>query len=86
MKMIGEARNVPRGRERMPINIHPDVRERLRDVLFEDEMRGVGYSEFINRACEIAESEIAQERFEEKARAKSTDRPGAVTGGRYGCK
>ena len=48
--------------ERVPINIHPDVRERLRRVLYQPEFRGAGYSAFINRACEIAETEIAHRR------------------------
>lgn len=45
------------GRE--PINIHPAVRARLRQILFEPELQAVGYSEFINRACEAAETQIA---------------------------
>ena len=48
--------------ERVPIKIHPDVRDRLKNLLFEPEMQAVGYSEFINRACEVAETEIAWER------------------------
>lgn len=49
-------------RDRVPINIDPAVRKRLRDLLFEPELRGVGYSAFINRACEAAETEIANKR------------------------
>jgi hypothetical protein len=52
----------PETDERVPINIAPDVRKRLRDLLFEPEMRGVGYSAFINRAVEAAETEIMESR------------------------
>lgn len=55
-----------RNKERVPINIDPSVRDRLRDLLFEDEFHAVGYSAFINRACEIAETEIAYERTKER--------------------
>jgi hypothetical protein len=48
--------------DRVPINIAPEVRARLRNLLWEREMRGVGYSAFINRACEVAEAEIAERR------------------------
>lgn len=62
-KLIGEARGFDAmGREREPINIHPTVKERLRTLLFEPEMRGVGFSEFIDRAVEAAVAEIAQHR------------------------
>lgn len=47
-------------KDRAPILVHPDVRKRLRDLLFEPEMMGVGYSAFINRACEVAETEIIE--------------------------
>lgn len=46
--------------QRVPINIDPDVRDRLVRLLFISDMRGVGYSTFINRACEIAEAEIRE--------------------------
>ena len=49
-------------RERVPINIDPAVRQRLNDLLWMPEMRGVGYSAFINRACEAAETEIMHKR------------------------
>lgn len=52
----------PHSAERVPIAIDPAVQKRLRDLLFMPEMRGVGYSAFINRACEIAETEIAERR------------------------
>lgn len=49
--------------ERVPIDIDPAVRERLRNLLvFHPELRGVGYSAFIERACEVAETAIAQQR------------------------
>lgn len=44
--------------ERVPINIDPAVRARLRDLLLLPELQGVGYSAFINRACEVAETAI----------------------------
>lgn len=64
MKIIGVSIKSSPDRRREPINIHPDARERLRRLLFEPELRGVGYSEFIHRACDMAESEIATERQE----------------------
>lgn len=60
--MIGHSNRPVEGRERVSMNVHPDARKRLKEVLFESEMHGVGYSEFINRACEVAEGEIAEER------------------------
>ena len=48
--------------EREPILLDADVRERLRSLLFEPEFHGVGYSAFIERACEVAETAIAQQR------------------------
>lgn len=36
------------------IEVHPEVVADLRDLLFEDDMQGVGYSEFIRRAVEAA--------------------------------
>lgn len=56
--LIGETTGRPQG-ERVPINIDIDTRERLINLLYLPEMRGVGWSEFINRACEVAETEIA---------------------------
>jgi hypothetical protein len=47
---------------REPINIRPAVRERLAKLLYQPELRGVGYSSFIERACEVAETEIADRR------------------------
>lgn len=47
-------------RERVPILIHPEVRDRLNNLLHNPELKGVGYSSFIERACEIAETEIAE--------------------------
>lgn len=52
----------PASSERVLMNVHPQVRERLRALLREPEMLGVGYSAFINRACEIAETQIAERR------------------------
>ena len=53
----------PLDNERVPINIHPDVRFRLAALLtHNDEFHGVGYSQFIERAVEVAETAIAQQR------------------------
>lgn len=47
--------------ERVPINIAPEVRARLSALLVSPafEGTGVGYSAFIDRACEAAETEYA---------------------------
>lgn len=43
----------PPSKDRVPINIHPDARERLRNALMDDpRLHGVGYSEFIMRALD----------------------------------
>jgi hypothetical protein len=69
--LIGESNwSAPSG-ERKPINIHPEVREKLVRLLFEPEMQGVGYSEFLNRACDEAYSQIHRERDEVAQRGKS---------------
>ena len=54
------------GTEREPINIAPEVRDRLRSLLFQDGMKAVGYSEFIDRACERAEEELVCKRRGER--------------------
>ncbi len=51
--LIGERRARPGTDEtRVPINIDRDVRAKLNDLLYLPFMRGVGYSEFIQRAIE----------------------------------
>ena len=55
--LVGETTGRPQG-ERVPINIDEDVRERLRNLLYEPDMRGVGYSEFIGRAIDQAYAEL----------------------------
>lgn len=67
MDLIGPQVN-PLDGPREPINIHPDVRTRLRNLLFMAEMRGVGYTEFINRAVEKAEGDIANSRRKKRER------------------
>jgi hypothetical protein len=42
---------------RVPINIAPEVRERLRGLLMQPELQGVGYS-----ACELAEGDLMNSR------------------------
>lgn len=62
MILDGMTRPMPDER-RVPIYIHPNVRQRLHSLLMHnEEMRGVGYSAFINRACEVAETAIAEKR------------------------
>lgn len=56
MALRGPSNWRPRA-ERVPIMIDPEIRERLRLLLFEDDMRGVGYSEFLLRAITAAEQE-----------------------------
>ena len=48
--------NYPEGM-RVPINIDPGVRTNLLDLLYQPWMRGVGYSEFIQRAIDRAYEE-----------------------------
>jgi hypothetical protein len=48
----------PPSSERVLMNIHPDVRERLRALLQEPEMRGMGYSAFVNSAISEAWEEL----------------------------
>lgn len=45
---------------REEIFICPEVRDRLARLLYHPAMRTVGYSAFINRACELAERDIAR--------------------------
>lgn len=46
--------------DRVSINIAPEVRERLENLLHSDAFPAVGYSAFIDRACEAAEAEHAE--------------------------
>lgn len=48
--------------ERVDINIAPETRERLKALLMRDEMHGIGYTQFIDRACEAAETELEERR------------------------
>lgn len=54
MALRGPSCTPPPDHDRRPINVHPRVIRAMRDLLFEDDMRGVGYSEFIARAVEAA--------------------------------
>lgn len=58
---IGKCQPTP-NRKRVPINIDPEVRERLAHLLWQPEMRGIGYSAFLNRAIDIAMAEIKHHR------------------------
>lgn len=63
LKLAGPARDTARGDERVPMNVHPDVRDDLRNLLFEPEMRAVGYSEFLARAVAACRQEIDAQRL-----------------------
>ena len=58
--LLNDERRDPPSSDRVLMNVHPDVRQRLRDLLASPEMRGVGYSAFINRACEVAEEQVRE--------------------------
>lgn len=58
MSLRGPTNWTPPSRHRVRvIEVHPEVVADLRDLLFEDDMRGVGYSEFIRRAVAAAREE-----------------------------
>lgn len=58
--LTGETQGRPGSDEtRVPINIDAGTREKLRDLLYRPFMRGVGYSEFIERAVARAYEEYA---------------------------
>lgn len=59
--LIGESVRRPEG-ARVPMNVTEAARTRLHHLLHEPEMRGVGYSEFLLRACEAAETQIVEAR------------------------
>lgn len=66
--LIGETQGRPLTRSnaypqdsRVPINIDPSTRMELRDLLYQPFMRGVGYSEFINRAVKRAYEEAEEQ-------------------------
>jgi len=63
MKLIGETKGRPEG-DRVPINISEKTRTRLNRFLYLPEMRGVGFSEFINRALDAAEAELNESKSE----------------------
>jgi hypothetical protein len=63
MALVGETTGRPQG-ERVPMNVDRDVREKVRSLLYEPEMRGVGYSEFLQRAVDAAWAELLAKRAE----------------------
>jgi hypothetical protein len=64
MRLIGESStNEFATTPRKAIKIDPEVRNGLTALLFEPEMRGVGYSEFIQRAVKAAHEEIEFTRY-----------------------
>lgn len=73
VSLLSGLRN-PTERERVPINIAPAARDRLSRLLYQPEFRGTGYgySAFIDRACEAAETEIAELRRESDGREWDT--------------
>lgn len=52
----GPSEWTPPSTQRVDLQVHPEVVASLRDLLFESDMRGVGYSEFIRRAIRTAQS------------------------------
>ena len=56
--LIGPTTGRPVPSIRVPINIHPVTRASLVALPYMPGMRGVGYSEFINRAVEAALDEL----------------------------
>lgn len=59
----GEIQDPPISAKRHLIRVIPGVRDRLAKLLTTNpEMEGVGYSEFISRACSVAEKEIEESR------------------------
>jgi hypothetical protein len=58
--LIGETILRP-DNERTPINIDISTRMQLRDLLYQPWMRGVGYSEFIERAITRAYEEADEQ-------------------------
>jgi hypothetical protein len=67
--LIGETQGRP-GNDRTPINIDGEVREELRNLLYQPFMRGVGYSEFIKRAIDRAYEEADKQGQREKQAAR----------------
>lgn len=56
--IIGPSSKPPVNANRVPIKIHPKVRENLGILLWQPELHAVGYSEFIQRAIDHAYKEI----------------------------
>ena len=57
-RLRGTSNWSPPDKERVAtIMVHPEVRDRLVKLLFEEDMFGVGYSEFLKRAIDAAEAE-----------------------------
>ena len=53
--------------DRSPINIHPEVRAALVRLLFESDMEGVGYSEFVRRAIAAAQEEAFDNSYKDES-------------------
>lgn len=62
MKLTGETQGRPGTDEtRVPMMVDRDVRAALIRLLYQPQMRGVGYSEFIQRAVALAHEELQNE-------------------------
>ena len=59
--LTGETRG-RNGGGRVPIQVSPLARARLRRLLYEPEMRGVGFTEFLDRALDRADAELRASR------------------------
>lgn len=64
ISMILEGHHNPTHEDRVPIYISSEARERLHALLVSPAFQGtgVGYSAFIERACEVAETAIAEDK------------------------
>lgn len=60
--LCGETQGRPPAADgRVEMLVHPETRERLRELLYQPFMRGVGWSEFINRAIDRAYEEADEQ-------------------------
>ncbi len=58
MTLVGETTGAVEPGKRVAIQIAPSARQALSNLLYQREMRGVGYSEFILRAVDVAVAEL----------------------------
>lgn len=62
MELVGKRMPLDSHRPSECLPIHPDARKRLRHLMSQPEMAGISESQFISRACELAEVEIGNKR------------------------